>query len=235
MSAAYNAQQLQPHSLFVVSLPRSLSTRVYELARSMIGLGAPEWTSAGEVLNSDRWLMLRDVESDPYVPADDQLGIERWCGFLSDTVQERGHAYKDVVQPFVVRRWLRSPAAANLRVLRLRRPLADVAWSMLKARWHYPERAAAEGLDATDRLLSGLSRASAALDQLHTVDLHFDALLADQDCMLAALEELYPDRPIGSLALADGDFQAHSRTVLERRQTPLWADLDRRARSLGSD
>ena len=41
-------------SLFVVSLPRSLSSFLYVAAARAIGLAEPAWTSDGEILNRDR-------------------------------------------------------------------------------------------------------------------------------------------------------------------------------------
>ena len=42
------------HSLFIVSLPRSLSSQTYELCTKAIGLKEPRWTTHGEILNADR-------------------------------------------------------------------------------------------------------------------------------------------------------------------------------------
>lgn len=41
-------------SLFVVSLPRSLSSLLYVAASQSLGLAEPIWTSDGEILNRDR-------------------------------------------------------------------------------------------------------------------------------------------------------------------------------------
>ena len=41
-------------SLFVVSLPRSLSSLLYEAAAVSLGLAQPGWTTDGEILNRDR-------------------------------------------------------------------------------------------------------------------------------------------------------------------------------------
>lgn len=42
-------------SLFVVSLPRSLSTLIYHAVRQSVGLEEPIWTSDGEIMNLDRF------------------------------------------------------------------------------------------------------------------------------------------------------------------------------------
>ena len=41
-------------SLFVVSLPRSLSSLLYVAASRALGLAEPGWTTDGEILNRDR-------------------------------------------------------------------------------------------------------------------------------------------------------------------------------------
>lgn len=232
-------------SLFVVGLPRSLSTAIFERARSALSLAAPAWTSAGEILNTGRWRMLaREDDGDRFTTAHETARFEQWTRFLDDVVHPRGRAYKDVVQPFVCARWL---AQAQLRghaprVLRVRRPLADVAWSMLEAGWRYPARAAATGAHDIDRLLSGLLQARDALSEPAAVEVDFDALMRGEDALASALRRLYPDiddrdiagTDIAGMGLRFGDdrFRAHSATVLERRTTPRWRMLDARIRTL---
>ena len=46
-----------PESLFVLSLPRSLSTLLYHAAREAMTLCEPAWTSDGEILNADRYAL----------------------------------------------------------------------------------------------------------------------------------------------------------------------------------
>lgn len=223
-------------SLFVIALPRSLSCQVHAWAQAALGLSAPAWTSAGEVLNVGRWRMLaREDDGDRFTTPDEAVRFELWSRFLDDVVQPRGRACKDVVQPFVCAHWLAQPRAHGLRVLRLRRPVADVAWSMQHAGWHYPARAAVAGDDATDRLLSGLLRARDALDAVHgAVEVDFDALLHAPDALPAALARLYPeaDLPSPLPAFGDAGFHAHAADVLARRQTPRWRDLAARLERL---
>src|SRR5437763_607414 len=45
-------------SLFLVSLPRSLSGIIYHAIRRSVRLNAPAWTTDGEVLNLDRFALL---------------------------------------------------------------------------------------------------------------------------------------------------------------------------------
>ncbi|GAA4802166.1 hypothetical protein [Lysobacter hankyongensis] len=225
-------------SLFVVALPRSLSTAIFERARSALSLAAPVWTSAGEILNSGRWRMLaREDDGDRFTTAHEVARFEHWTRFLDDVVQPHGRAYKDVVQPFVCARWL---AQAQMRghaprVLRVRRPLADVAWSMLEAGWRYPARAAATGEHDIDRLLSGLLQARDALSEPAAVEIDFDALMRGEDALASALQTLYPGIDLPDLRIGDAGFRAHSATVLARRGTPRWRMLDARLRTLEAD
>jgi hypothetical protein len=230
-------------SLFVIALPRSLSTEVFESARSALSLASPGWTSAGEILNSGRWRMLeREDDGDRFTPASQTARFEQWSGFLDDVVRPRGHAYKDVVQPFVCARWLARAQAGgrDLRVLRLRRPLADVAWSMLQAGWRYPMRAAVTGHHDIDRLLSGLLQARDALSGPAAVEIDFDALLRSEQAFIEALQRLYPGVETLPLRFRNARFQeagfrAHSATVLERRNTSLWRMLDARIRTIEAE
>lgn len=234
-----------PPSLFVIALPRSLSTHVHETARAALSLAAPAWTSAGEVLNAGRWRMrARDDDDDRYVTAEDRVRFEVWLRFLDDVVAVRGRAYKDVVQPFVCAHWL--ARTEGLRVLRIRRPVADVAWSMLDAGWRYPARAAEAGRDDVDRLLSGLLRARDALATVAAEELDFDALLETPDALSRALATLYPSldsaldaardpvRDPLRMPAHDAGFRAHARSVLQRRGTSRWRDLAARVEALES-
>jgi hypothetical protein len=238
-----DAQASALPTLFVIALPRSLSTQVFESARSVLSLAAPGWTSAGEILNRGRWRMLeREDDGDRFTPATQTARFEQWSRFLDDVVRPRGHAYKDVVQPFVCARWLAQSQACgrDLRVLRLRRPLADVAWSMLQAGWRYPMRAAVTGDHDIDRLLSGLLQARDALSAPAAVEIAFDALLRNRDALVEALRRLYPEvewQPahFPDTRFQEADFRAHSASVLERRNTPQWRMLDARIRAIEAD
>ena len=96
-------------SLFLVSLPRSLSSLLYAAAAHALGLAEPNWTSDGEILNRDR--VPRRLQS--LAPADERFALlgsapevfGDMTGHLDSTALRRGFAYKDVVQPFVVGGW----------------------------------------------------------------------------------------------------------------------------------
>src|SRR5687768_3112477 len=116
-------------SLFLVSLPRSLSSLLYQILRPSLGLAEPVWTSDGEILNLHRYVHLPtdvDVEGLRFTdrPRDPE-SFDRLLAFLDQAAVREGFFYKDVVQPFVAARWL---PASGLAILRIERPLADVAF-----------------------------------------------------------------------------------------------------------
>ena len=152
-------------SLFVVSLPRSLSSLLYVAAARSIGLAEPGWTSDGEILNRDRVPRRRQS----LAPADERFTLlgsapDAFAGmtrYLDRTALRHGFAYKDVVQPFVVGGW---EGLGEFRVLKVRRDLAEVAFTMLKRQWFYPARAASIFVEHPWALVEGLVRAEAVLE-----------------------------------------------------------------------
>ena len=217
-------------SLFVIALPRSLSTVVYEHCAAALGLRVPAWTSAGEILNGDR-LVLSGAEegSLKFTPPERSPQFTRVLRFLDDVVQTTGVAYKDVVQPFAAAEWLRDK---TLPVLYVRRPLADVAWSFERAGWRYPAQAAPAHGDDTERLLRGLQRAARALASVKATTLDFDAAIDDETALHNALQRLYPDHALPPMHYRDDAFLAYARDVRERRRHPRWQLLDARLREL---
>lgn len=128
-------------SLFVVSLPCSFSSITYQVARRVMQLREPEWTTDGEILNLDRFFLAQGIRSDglKFLPEWRDPGLfERGCQFLRHITAVEGFAYKDVVQPFIT---AAVAASGRLAVLRIRRNLAEVAHSMWAKRWLYPEYA----------------------------------------------------------------------------------------------
>lgn len=222
-------------SLFVVGLPRSLSTLVYEQGCRALGLRSPRWTTAGEILNGDRVAVSTDrpgQENPKFTPPESVYACEQLAEFLDDVVSPTGSAYKDVVQPFVVSRWL---AGKGLAVLRIRRPLADVALSMQRAGWWYPGRAAVpEAADPLEGLLRGLSRAAAFQEGLAGEVVEFDELLESGEGLRAALGRLYPGREIPLLDYVDDAFRERRRRMFADRQTAAWLALDERLAALAS-
>ena len=220
-------------SLFVIALPRSLSTVVYEHCATALGLRVPAWTSAGEILNGDR-LVLSGTEqgSLKFTPPERSVEFTRVLRFLDDVVQPTGVAYKDVVQPFATAQWLRDK---NLPVLHLRRPLADIALSFERAGWRYPIQAAPAHGDETERLLRGLQRAARVLASVKAATLDFDTAVDDDDALRRVLQPLYPQRELPPIHYRDDAFLAYARTVRERRAHPRWLLLDERLRALDAD
>jgi hypothetical protein len=216
-----------PPSLFVVSLPRSLSSRVHRAAREALGLREPAWTSSGEILNGDRFVTHGGSPNDSsrkYVrEEDDRRAFAALGQFLSHIVQPQGFAYKDVVQPFVSARWL---LRSSLPILRIRRPLADIAWSMLAQGWLYPAR----GAEGEAALIHGLAEADQALATLPGEVVDYDDLIASEAALESALMNLYPDREIGPVRYLDDNFARRRDAVLRRRGEPRYQELEERVR-----
>ncbi len=130
-------------SLFVVALPRSLSSVLYVAAARAVGLTQPGWTSDGEILNRDR--VSRRLQS--LAPTGERFTLPgsvpgvfaSLSSYLDQVALRQGCAYKDVVQPFVVGGW---DGLCDFKVLKVRRNVAEVAYAMLKRQWLYPAQAA---------------------------------------------------------------------------------------------
>ncbi len=208
-------------SLFVVSLPRSLSTRVYHLARAALGLAEPTWTSDGEILNFDRYTCLPEAGpfdllkfTHPERRAEQYEGL---VALLGQAARPHGFAYKDVVQPFVTAAWL---PASGCKVLKIERPLAEVAHNMLARSWLYPAQAANGAAPGSERaLVEGLARAREALAALPGVAVRFDDLVSGEEALAAALSKLYDGAPVPVPPYLDETFRNIRGEVLARRET----------------
>lgn len=221
-----HAEELR--SLFVVSLPRSLSSLLYIAAVRAVGLAEPSWTSDGEILNRDR--VPRRLQS--FAPADERFTLHGsapdsfvgMTGYLDRIALRQGFAYKDVVQPFVVGGW---EGLREFRVLKVRRNLAEVAYTMLKRQWLYPARAASVFDAHPWALVEGLVRAEAVLDALpgETVE-YADAVFAHEP-LEGALQRLYPDAPFAPLRYIDRGFaRTRQRLEAERRNSLVFRRLE---------
>jgi len=215
-------------SLFVVSLPRSLSSLLYIAAAHAIGLAEPTWTSDGEILNRDR--VPRRLQS--LAPADERFTLlgsapavfADMSVYLDRTALRRGFAYKDVVQPFVVSGW---EGLRHFKVLKIRRNVAEVAYTMLKRQWLYPARAASVFDTHPWTLVEGLVRAEAVLDALpgETVE-YADAVFAHEP-LEGALRRLYPEVPLAPLRYIDRSFvRTRRRLEAERRDSLVLRRLE---------
>lgn len=205
-------------SLWIVSLPRSLSSQAWQWARAALGLAAPGWTTDGEILNLDRYAIGEGSGARHFLRPDDGAAFGGAVDLLDQLVQPVGHAYKDVTQPEVLAAWF-GWAPRGCRVLRLRRPIADVAFSMLARGWTYPARWA-DGVDhPEDALIDGLIRARALLDRIPAHTLSFDDLINDDEALPVSVAALYPELTLPELPFFDRAFLERRAQVLASRQT----------------
>ncbi len=215
-------------SLFVVSLPRSLSSLLYVAAARAIGLAEPAWTSDGEILNLDRVSKRLQCLG----PADERFTLlgsapdafAGMTGYLDRAALRQGFAYKDVVQPFVIGGW---EGLGDFAVLKVRRNVAEVAYTMLKRQWLYPARAASVFDAHPWALVEGLVRAEAVLEALpgETVD-YADAIVGHVP-LTAALRRLYPDEPLAPPRYIDRRFAwTRRRLEADRRDSLVFRRLE---------
>ncbi len=220
-------------SLFILSLPRSLSSQVHAMACEALDLQSPAWTSAGEVLNHDRSVLSGDIggggpkfttprHADRFGPAQD---------FLTQIVATEGFAYKDVVQPFVASQWLRDHP--GIAVLKIRPNIAHVAFAMIARRWLYPTIASTAGNCVEERMVSGLLRAAEALERVPGECVAYDDLVDGFEPLRMALSRLYPDRTIAPLR-AGASFDADRAALLQRRSGPLYLQLQQVEQRMGT-
>jgi hypothetical protein len=205
-------------SLFVVSLPRSLSSLLYVAATRAVGLAEPVWTSDGEILNRDR-VPRRHHSLAPDVERFTLLGSapDAFAGMTS-------YLYKDVVQPFVIGGW---DGLGDFRVLKVRRDVAEVAYTMLKRRWVYPARAASVFDEHPWALVEGLVRAEMVLDALPGETVEYADAVLDHEPLEAALRRLYPDAQVGPLRYIDRGFaRTRRRLEAERRNSLVFRRLE---------
>ena len=213
-------------SLFVVALPRSLSSIIYQAARHCLSLQEPRWTSDGEFLNADRFVLIPgspDVGQKYITRGSDGSLFTKISEFADQIVVPRGFAYKDVVQPFLIRQWLkRNP----FPVLKVKRNLADVAFSMLAHHWHHPARLFPQAETIEMGVVQGLLRAQDALDSIAGIDVDFDALISDEEHLYSALASLYGDRvTVKKVKYIDSKFKLRAEQILKRRSTPQYGSI----------
>ena len=215
-------------SLFVLSLPRSLSSLLYVAAARAIGLAEPAWTTDGEILNRDR--VPKRLQS--RAPADERFTLlgsapdafASMTNFLDDAALRHGFAYKDVVQPFVIGGW---EGLGDFKVLKVRRNVAEVAYTMLKRQWLYPAHAASIFDMHPWALVEGLVRAEAVLDALPGETVEYADAVLDQDPLEAALQRLYPEVPVAPLRYIDRGFaRTRRRLEAERRDSLVFRRLE---------
>ena len=204
-------------SLFIVSLPRSLSTLIHYHSSLALQFRSPAWVDAGEVLNPDRLTIASGdagSEAGKFTPPEQTLRFARLSEFLDDVIKPYDSVYKDVVQPFVVSQWLRK---SDLAVLHIRRPVAEVAWAMLKRRWLYPANAAPPDRPETYRLIAGLIKATHALETVDAEHVDFAELTGNEESLTSALRRLYPDHEIPAINYIDREFRDRAASLQAER------------------
>ena len=224
-------------SLFVISLPRSLSSFVYHVSRAALGLKNPSWTSDGEVLNAERFVLCREPEETgwpKYTQPSEPDGLNaRLSDFLDQVTVRNGFAYKDVIQPFVVSKWLPS---TNLKVLKIRRNLADVAYSMMNHKWYYPEQAGEsrhrEHGERVFSVVNGLLRAQRVQATVPGESVDFDDFVRDCGVFCDALRRLYPDQEVPRFDYLTEAFCRDRDRVLARRSTEEFHQLEEIVRAV---
>jgi hypothetical protein len=136
----------------------------------------------------------------------------------------QGFAYKDVVQPFVIGGW---EGLGDFRVLKVRRDVAEVAYTMLKREWLYPARAASVYDAHPWALVEGLVRAEAVLDALPGETVEYSDAVLDHEPLDVALRRLYPETPVARLGYIDRRFGwTRRRLEAERRNSLVFRRLE---------
>lgn len=213
-------------SLFVVSLPRSLSTKVYDVACKALGLSKPTWTSVGEILNIDRFSLYGGPNHDAcrkFISESREPHLFREATeFLNSVVEPCGYAYKDVVQPFVVSEWIRD---MRMPAIRIKRNIADIAYSMLSADWRYPSRLFPEIKDRTLALVMGLLLAEKALDEIPCKQVQYEDLVEDEGVLHRALCDICGREAVQIVKFIDKHFRERKAQVFARRSSKAYADI----------
>ena len=214
-------------TLFVISLPRSLSTLVYHAARLSLSLNEPSWTSDGEIMNNDRYIQYNGKRDDvgiKYTRREKEPELFKRLGdFLNQVTIPQGFIYKDVVHPFVVSQRLK---AGDMNVLKIKRPLPDVVYAMMSKQWFYPAIAAAEGKNDEDAVIQGLILAEDTIDRVPGETIAYDILVQDENIVTRALERLYPGENVIPMGFIDDEFRQECQSVQERRKTDLYKRIE---------
>jgi hypothetical protein len=214
------AAEAEVRSLFLVSLPRSLSSLIYHVLRAAAGLREPAWTSDGEILNLDRFVLYPGPSDDTsrkfIVEGTSPRLFQAVTEFLGSVVAPSGYAYKDVVQPFIASGWL-GRSSVPTHAVRIKRNVADVAYSMLRREWYYPGRLFPEMEDEIFAVVRGLVRAEQALDRIPGEHIDFERMIVDERPLGDVLRKLYPERRVARVKYIDDGFDEMRRHVLRRR------------------
>jgi hypothetical protein len=217
---------MKSRSLFILSLPRSLSSAVFNMSSMALGLHQPLWTSDGEILNSDRidHAICGNARFPKYSHNDrNHADVNRMFDFLDQQVFPSGYVYKDVVQPFVITEWLR---AKKFPVLIIERDVVDVAYSMLMRKWNYPSDVLANTeIDLLTGLVAGLKVAELELKKLNAERIHYNDLISNENSLHLALKNLYPRKSIPEISYINDRFIIYRDNIALRKETVVYKQL----------
>jgi len=197
-----------------------MSSWIYHVCRHSLGLHEPSWTSDGEVLNADRFALLpqpnNDFSNKFTQETTERDTFQKLSEFLGQIVVQRGYAYKDVVQPFVVGAWLKKNRPPTIRI---KRNVADVAYSMLHNQWHYPRRIFPNTVCLELAVVQGLLHAERVLDSIPAQEVDFEKVIYDEKPLRSALCALYGDFPNRKVKFIDDEFLLKREQIMERRSS----------------
>jgi len=197
-----------------------MSTRLYHAIRYALHLNEPTWTTDGEILNVDRFVFLLCRQNDFgrkfTVEKAQPEAFSQMTHFLNQIVQPSGFMYKDVVQPFVMARWLQRHSFPTLII---RRPLADIVYSMTARQWYYPGKIFDDISDKHLAVVKGLASAASVLYALPGRSIDFDELIFDEEVVCRAIRSFYPKMKRRRVQYIDTEFERVRDEILVRRKT----------------
>ena len=196
------------------------------MARQALGLREPRWVTEGEIMNVDRLAHFTGPRNGFSARFTTRESVPDLYGrledLLDDVVRPQGFVYKDVIQPFVVSDWL---LRAPVRVLKIERRVADVAYAMANRGWDYPAAVASPGRSGDAALVEGLLRARQALAAVPGATVDYDDLVTSEDALAAAFARLYPDAPAPTVRYRNDVFEHERRRQFARRGVPRYKAL----------
>ena len=203
---------MESRSLFILSLPRSLSSNIQRSVTQTGFLKNPFWTSSGEILNLDRLKSVvarKKNEKSHYLTI--SSGADRYqelLNYLDESVFERGYVFKDVVQPFVITQWL---SKNPYPVIKIQRNFNEIVYRMIKQQWFYPVNASDGSEKNLHNMVVGLRRGWKAIQSVPGITLNYADLVESEEPLRIALSELYPDFDFSELSYVNSKFKEESK------------------------
>ena len=213
-----------------MSLPRSLSSKIYQISYKAIGLKTPQWSSSGEILNPERFLFNNQKKNcdTEFSRKESNIHIFNACSnFLHDVVKTKGYCYKDVIQPFIISDYLNQ---LSINTIYIRRYVSDVVLAMEGRNWTYPINASNVTQSRTNlqHMVDGLVRAQTKLEGINNkLTLNYDDIIFDEAPLKQALHHLYPQIDLSYISYIDSDFIAYREAVLQRRDTEEYKEISK--------